>query len=110
MLLPFRAGEGHRAEGGGGCFLQRELQARLAGLHQHFGRLEVGGQVGDDARRLRLGRDPIAPQVPPRDVVRVDERHGHAPRLGLAGRRQPLLELARDAGIHAPPLPGRAVW
>src|ERR1039458_2884916 len=56
------------AERGGGGFLQRELQPRLALRDQLFGGLEVGRQPGGDARRARLGADAIGPAVPPRGV------------------------------------------
>ncbi len=47
---------------------------------------KFGGSAADHARRFRLGGEALAPVVPPGDVVRVDERHGRAPRVALWAR------------------------
>ena len=105
----FGAGERHRPERGRRGVLEGALQARLVALEQQLRRLEVGRQAPD--RRcgaVRLGRDAVAPLVPPGDVVRVDERDRRAPRLGAALLGEPLVELARDLrGPRASPGRGR---
>ena len=101
--------ERHGTERGGGSFLERVLQARLAArLHELRG-LVVGGQFRGHATGARLGRDAVAPAVPPRDVVGVDERDGRAPGLRAPLLRKPLVELGDDQRIHAPALAGPAV-
>src|SRR2546423_4202165 len=92
--------ERYGTERGGGGFLKRVLQARLAARVHELGGLVVGGQFRGHATGARLGRDAVAPAVPPRDVVRVDERYGRAPGLRGPLLRVPLVELGDDHRIH----------
>ena len=69
----FGAREGDRAEGGGRRFLEGALQAWLAVVVQHLGGLVIGRQAPGERPGGGLGGHAVAPQVPPRDVVGVDE-------------------------------------
>src|SRR5579859_7444338 len=85
------------------------LEPRLSPQTEEFGRLVVGREFARDAARGSLAGDAVAPHVPPGDVVRVDERHGRAPRLGASLEREPLVELARNQRVDAPTLPRSSV-
>src|SRR3954451_10703879 len=85
------------------------LQAGPVARAEEFRRLEVGRQRAHRALREDLAGDLVAPQIPPRDVVRVDERHRRAPRLGAALLPVPVGELPGDLRIGPPALAGPAV-
>ena len=105
----FGSREGDRAERRGGRFLEGALQPRLAPLVQQLGGLVVGRQSPGEGLGGCLGGDAIAPQVPPRDVVGVDERHRRAPRFGVVGVLEPFGEHVGDVGVALPALAGGAV-
>src|ERR1700726_2360478 len=76
---------------------------------EELGCLVVGRKRACDATRGAVACDAVAPHVPPRDVVRIDERHRRAPRFGAPLVREPLVELARDQRIYSPTLARCAV-
>ncbi len=109
QLPSTRSAERHGAEGRRRGLLEGALQPGLVALEHQFRGLEVRGQAMDGARGGGLRRHPIAPDVPPGDVVGIHEGDGRAPRLGTSLVGEPAGELGGDAGVDRPALPRCAV-